>query len=439
MQPLLLALLAAATIDPSPQVAGDAPVPGTGFDVQSYTLSLTPELASKSVEGIQEIRFRSLTDGLAALAFSPAALTISEAALDGRPVRISSGERAIVFELPFPLKRGSTATLRFRYRGVPARGITATPSSMYSSYFACDWMVCLQDTPGDKALFALNLHVPRSMKSLSIGTLTGTQAAPGNKVVHRWRSQRPYSPYLFAFAVGQFAQATEKARRADLIYLGEVATPAELRRLFAETPALAQFLSDKAGMGLPGNRYTQLLVPGREAQEAATFSLIGRGELDLSAADPASGWVIAHELAHQWWGNLVTARTWADFWLHEGITTFMTAAWKEHRFGRAAYEAELDVARTRLKRARDMGWDKPLAFAGSYPSLPVRRAVQYSKGALFMDHLRTMLGERAFWGGLRAYTRQHAGGTVTSVDLQRAMERASRRDLSAVFAEWVYP
>ncbi|HEX8533642.1 MAG TPA: M1 family aminopeptidase, partial [Allosphingosinicella sp.] len=153
---------------------------------------------------------------------------------------------------------------------------------------------------------------------------------------------------------------------------------------------------------------------------------------------PQSGWVIVHELAHMWWGNLVTTATWRDFWLNEGITTFMTAAWKEHRFGPAAYQGELDAARVRLGRAREAGWDKPLAFGGDYPSLGMRRAIQYSKGALFMAHLRTMLGDAAFWAGLKAFTRENAGGTVTSIDLQHAMERASGRDLSAVFAEWVY-
>ena len=145
-----------------------------------------------------------------------------------------------------------------------------------------------------------------------------------------------------------------------------------------------------------------------------------------------------HELAHQWWGNLVTCATWRDFWLNEGITTFMTAAWKEHRYGRAAYIAELDVARARLAKASELGFDKPLAWNGQYPSLGTRRAIQYSKGALFMDHLRRELGERAFWSGLRKFTRDHAGGTVTSIDLQRAMERSSRRDLSALFATWVF-
>jgi aminopeptidase N len=85
-----------------------------------------------------------------------------------------------------------------------------------------------------------------------------------------------------------------------------------------------------------------------------------------------------------------------------------------------------------------MGWDRPLAFEGPYPSLGVRRAIQYAKGALFMAHLREMLGEEAFWRGLRTYTRRHAGGTVTSADFQRAMQEASGRDLDPTFREWVY-
>ena len=116
----------------------------------------------------------------------------------------------------------------------------------------------------------------------------------------------------------------------------------------------------------------------------------------------------------------------------------MSAAWKEHAYGVASYRAEMDRARTRLAKAREQGFDKPLAWAGKYPSLGLRRAVQYGKGALFLDHLRTELGEDAFWRGIKTYTRRHAGGIVTSRDFQRAMEEAGGRDLQPLFNEWVY-
>lgn len=180
------------------------------------------------------------------------------------------------------------------------------------------------------------------------------------------------------------------------------------------------------------------MVEGTEAQEAATYSILGSAALPAKADDPSEDWAIAHELAHQWWGNLITCTTLTDFWLNEGITTFMTAAWKEHRYGRAAYDAELDVARHRLDKAKAQGFDKPLAWDGHYPTLGIRRAVQYSKGALFLDHLRTTLGDAAFWSGLRRYTRAHSGGTVTSIDFERAMEGSSGRDLQPMFAKWVF-
>lgn len=437
MKVILMAAAAAAMVAPAAPAPPERMAVGAGFDVERYAVVLTPNPADKSVAGIETVTVRSLQDGLRSIVFSPNALVVDAATVNGRATRVASDERGISIALPTPLARGRAATLRVRYHGIPRRGVTATATSMYTSYFACDWMICLQDSPGDKAAFELDLRVPAGMTSLAAGRMIGQSRAEG-AVVHRWRSTRPYSAYLFGFAVGPFTRISERSGEFEFSYYGEGASAAELRRLFVETPQMVAFLSEKAGLPLPDGRYAQLLVAGREAQEAATYSLIGRGELERDAANPSSQWVVVHELAHQWWGNLVTAQTWQHFWLNEGITTFMTAAWKEHRFGAPAYRAELDAARARLGRAREAGWDRPLAFGGAYPNLGTRRAIQYSKGALFMDHLRTLLGEEAFWSGLKTFTRRHAGGSVTSIDLQRAMEQAAKRDLSSVFKEWVF-
>jgi leukotriene-A4 hydrolase len=156
------------------------------------------------------------------------------------------------------------------------------------------------------------------------------------------------------------------------------------------------------------------------------------------AGDKSLVSLIAHELAHSWSGNLVTNATWRDFWLNEGFATFMTAAWKEHRWGRAAYDHEMDLARRRLASAARAGYDKPLAWGGTYPSLGLRRAVQYSKGALFLDALRARLGEDRFWRAVRVYTRRHAGGTVTSADFEAAVEAAAPGVAGDLFRTWVH-
>lgn len=435
MRPSLIAAVVALMGLASPAAAA---APGDGFDVMRYDLALTPDIQNRTVAGREVITLRVTGDRLQRLSFSGNALSIDDATLDGVPVTVRSQEEVLDFDLPKPLARGRVVRLEISYHGRPARGLSGSATSLYTTYFACDWMVCLQDQFGDKATFSLALRVPAGMETLSVGRRVARTPAPDGGEIHRWTAPRPYSAYLFGFAVGRFARAEDRVGPAKLSYLSDVADAAELKRRFAQTGPMVQFFSGKAGAPLPIPEYSQLLVKGRDAQEAATYAVLGVDALATQADDPAENWAIAHELAHQWWGNLVTCATLKDFWLNEGVTTFMTAAWKEHRYGRAAYDAELAVARSRLDKARAAGFDKPLAWDGRYPSLGTRRAVQYSKGALFMDHLRVTLGEEAFWAGLRRYTRAHAGGTVTSIDLQKAMEASSGRDLRPLFSEWVF-
>jgi aminopeptidase N len=412
--------------------------PGEGFDVLSYELELTPDIANKTIVGIGVIALRVTDEQVHRLSFTGNALSIDSASVDGDAVSHQRRGDVLDFDLPKPLARGRTVKLQLSFHGRPKRGFAGSGTSLYTSYFACDWMICAQNQFGDKADFALNLIVTKGMQTLSVGQQIRTRSGSNGREVHMWKAPRPYSAYLFGFAVGKFAKAEQQLGQSKLSFLSDVASPVELERRFAETDHMVRFLADKAGVPLPVAEYSQLLVEGDEAQEAATYSVLGVNELPKQADNPAEDWAIMHELTHQWWGNLITCATLKDFWLNEGITTFMTAAWKEHRYGRTAYDAELDVARTRLAKARDAGFDKPLTWDGPYPSLGTRRAVQYGKGALFMDHLRKVLGEEAFWSGLRRYTRTHAGGTVTSSDLQKAMEATSGKDLRPLFEEWVY-
>jgi len=119
--------------------------------------------------------------------------------------------------------------------------------------------------------------------------------------------------------------------RVELAYLSDAAAASELPALFAPTGQMLGWFEDKAGVPFPHARYAQVLTAGNAAQELVSHSLIGRAFLDPILKSPQEDWVIAHELAHQWWGNLVICETLSEFWLNEGVTTFMVAAWKEHR------------------------------------------------------------------------------------------------------------
>ena len=146
--------------------------------------------------------------------------------------------------------------------------------------------------------------------------------------------------------------------------------------------------------------------------------------------------LMAHEIAHTWWGNGVTNQAWTEFWLNEGLATFMSAVWLQQHDGEAAYQARVKAWRERLDALRAAGADKPLVFADWRKPSRNDRAVVYQKGAYVIHMLRQALGEDAFWLGIRDYTRANMGKSVTTADFKRAMEQASGRDLSAFFAKW---
>ena len=391
-----------------------------GYDILRTHLTVTPELETRTIEGSQSMTLRAERE-LTEIRLDTNALTLAEATMDGDPMpsRVENG--AIIFTFPYPVREGRVFTLRFLYSGAPARGLVWEENGFYTSYFSCDWMFCAVNRPGD----AFTLHV-NWQKVEGLQTL-----AP--EVAH------DYPAHVQGFAAGRWTEVRERADKTTFVFASMHASEADLRAMFAETLRMAAFFERRAGVEFPHETFTQLLVQGDAAQEGAGFAILGDDVVRPVLSNPHEDWAAAHEMAHAYWGNLITPKDWSHFWLSEGLTTFMVAAWKEERWGAADYQHEIELATTRWTRARDTGWDRPLAFAGPYPDLRTRRAIQYSKGMLFFVRLREELGEDVFWRGVAAYTRANAGGAVESADMQRAMEEASGHDLGALFDEWVYP
>ena len=154
-------------------------------------------------------------------------------------------------------------------------------------------------------------------------------------------------------------------------------------------------------------------------------------------ADEKEIWLGAHELAHQWWGNMVTCKDWTHFWLNEGMATFMTAAYKEHRFGRAEYLGDIEASRAAYEKVLTAGKDKPLVFRDWLRPTSEDRTLVYSKGAYVLHLLRLELGDRLFWAGIRHYTKKYFGKSVTTADFQAAMEEATGRSLKLFFDQWI--
>ncbi len=404
-------------------------------DILRYQTRITPDFRQQSVEGRTEVTLKARHEGVTELVFPLHDLTVSDVSFDGRPAKFRIQNAQLIVGVL--LSAGSpTRTLVVSYRGKPAQGLKFGENYVYTAFDTCHWMLCLEES-GAKAAFRLELIVPKAYQVIASGRAV-SKHAEGDRVVHAWEDETPYSPYLFGFAAGEFTEAAINTNSTELRFLDIGESPDVLKKKFQDTERMLHFFEERAGVRLPHKTYTQLLVPGSAAQEMSTWSVIGRSQLDPILVDPQEDWVIAHELAHQWWGNLITCKSWTHFWLNEGLVVFMTAAYKEQRWGRAAYDREMDLAARRHQTAVAANFDVPLAWTKGYPSLQIKRAITYSKGALFMDVLRRKLGDEMFWKGVRAYTQQNLGRTVESRDFQAAMEKASGQSLAALFDKWVF-
>lgn len=407
------------------------------FDVLDYAADLRIDPAGKSVRGEVAVAFVSGAGGLAAVDLDAPGLTVEGVSEGGRALSYETRDGRLHIALGRPAAQGEKRTITIRYTGQPERGMSFGAGQVFTAFHTERWLVSRAD-PADKATLTLALTLPEGLEVVANGRLVSREALPGGLVRHIWRQDRPYSTYLFGFAAARFRETSRQAGEVRLRFLAPGFTTEELERIFAGTESMLAFFESKAGLPLPGNDYTQVLLPGGPAQELSGFAILSEGYGKSVLADPREDYLIAHELAHQWWGNLVTCETWSDFWLNEGMVTFLTAAFKEHQWGHDEYDRERAMTRLRYERALAEGKDRPLVFHGWKAPEEMSGPITYSKGALVLHLLRVHLGEQAFWAGLKDFTRAGAGGDVDSNDLRNALEKASGRDLKPFFDQWVY-
>lgn len=432
---MLLALapwmVAAQTTDTGGQASARA------IDVLHYAARLDPDLAEKTLRGRVVISFVVTSPGSKVVEFDAGELQIETVRERGSALAFEKlGSRLRVW-LPEPARTGARHQIEVAYHGAPRFGLQFHPErgELYTIFSTSQWLVCV-DAPAERATLDLGVALPAGLKAVGNGALVLTTSLDDGRELHRWRQDEPVPSFVYGFAAGRYAEAFEYSDGVALRYLSSDLQPAQLRHIFADTGDMLRFFGERAGVPYRG-RYTQALVARTIGQELAGFALMSEAHGLGVLQNPDAQALIAHEAAHQWWGNMVTSRSWNHFWLNEGFANFMAAAYLQHRFGEARYREQVEGWKRRLDRLRAAGADHALVYASWNSPSADDRAVVYQKGAYVLHLLREELGEPGFWDGIRAYTRANYGSSVTTADFRRAMEQANERDLSAFFARWV--
>ncbi|MGE5788948.1 MAG: M1 family aminopeptidase [Myxococcales bacterium] len=347
------------------------------------------------------------------------------------------------------------------YRAKPRRGLyflapdEAVPDRPRQVWSQCQdedarhWFPC-HDAPNMKLTSELTVTVPADWVALSNGTCIEEEigADDGKVSIFHFRLDRPHPSYLVTLAAGHFSiledrpASLESGRRIPIRYYVPEGRESEAWRSLSDTPRMVELFSRLTGLEYPFDSYTQVVVHdfifgGMENTTATT--LYEHVLLDERAAiDVDSRSLVAHELAHQWFGDTLTCRDWHEAWLNEGFATYFEHLEREDRLGRDDYDWSILRAFDGYMAEFNESYDRPIVCRDYMAPIDLFDRHLYEKGSLVLHMLRRKLGDDVFWSAIREYARSNADQIVETVQLQRTCEKVSGQSLDRFFDDWIY-
>ncbi len=417
-------------------------------------LELEPDLAARNLRGQVTLSLRSRREALRAVELDAVAMTFGAVTIDERAVAGTHYDgRRLRIELDRAYGLDGAFTVSIAYTCAPLRGLyfvgpdeahPGRPLECWTQgqdedsryYFPC------MDAPLVKSTSEVLCTAAAGLFVLSNGELRERRELGDGRVLWHYAQTIPHSPYLVTLVCGELAELKTRAPESgvDVYFYGPKGREADIERSLQATPAMIDFFGKTIGVPYPFSRYSQVFVSdfifgGMENTTATT--LTGEAMLDERAAlDQDIEYLVAHELAHQWWGDLLTCREWPEAWLNEGFATYFEYVWRTHARGRDEADVELlaDLD-TYLDEAGE--YQRPIVCRQFEEPIDLFDRHLYEKGGRVLHMLRHELGESVFWRAVRLYAERHARGSVETRDLARAVEEASGRNLDRFFHQWI--
>lgn len=393
----------------------------------------------------------------------------------GRVARIQNGElealsyrydeQQIQIYLPEEASVGDTVDLELNYIAFPDRNagegsaaitdtkglyfinpmdtIPGKPTMLWTqgeTQHSSKWFPTI-DQPNERLTHDIWLTVPDSMVSISNGRLIQQEPLENGMRRDYWKMDLPHAPYLVAIAVGNFAKVTASHGDLPLGYYVEKGFEKGAAKVFASTPQMIGYFEKVLGVPFPWQKYDQIVVRDfvSGAMENTTASIFMEELLldEREALDSEWDYIIAHELFHQWFGDLVTAESWSNLTLNEAFANYSEYLWNEKRYGQDQADLKLVVEKEGYFAEADAEPKELIRFTYA-DAEDLFDAHSYNKGGLVLHMLRRQLGDAAFFKGLNLYLTQHAFQAVEAHDLRLAMERVSGMDLNPFFNQWFF-
>jgi aminopeptidase N len=425
---------------PGADGAGDPYFPtygNGGYDVAGYDLTLRYDPASGDLSGTATIT-ATATQGLSRFDLDLAHLTASRVSVDGRAATSKARGDELVVTPAAGVPKGKAFTVVVTYGGKPrplnnrALGVGGWHRTkdgglaLGQPESASTWFP-VNDHPSDKATFKLAMTVPDGVEALSNG-VPGPRATAAGWTTWTWSESAPMASYLATVVIGQYRVAGSVHDGKPMI----IAIPESLTangpaaQSVARTGEIADFLSTFFGP-YPFDAYGAIVLNDPQvgyALETQSRPVYGNAFF----RNGPNSTVVAHELAHQWYGDSVALDRWQDIWLNEGFATYAEWLWLEHEGQRTAQQS--------FDRQYDgFDWRAP---AGNPGADHLFGQAVYQRGAMTVHALRKAIGDPAFFALLKAWPAEHRNGNATTADFITAAEKASGKDLDPLFQTWLF-
>jgi aminopeptidase N len=297
------------------------------------------------------------------------------------------------------------------------------------------------DKPNQKTSQEIYIRVPEKYQTLSNGFLVSQTSTENNERIDYWKMDQKHAPYLFFMGVGDFSVVKDTWKGKEVSYYVEKEYEALARKIFGKTPEMMQFFSNITGVDFVWDKYSQMVVRDfvSGAMENTTAVVHGEGAYQ-SEGDliDENKWetIIAHELFHHWFGNLVTAENWGNITLNESFANYSEYLWLEHAYGKQRADAHLFQEATLYKKGENS--QKHLVRYSYKDKEDVFDTVSYNKGGLILHMLRNFLGDAAFFEGVQNYLIQNKYQAAEVAQLRIAFEAVSGKDLNWFFNQWYF-
>lgn len=422
--------------------------------VEHIALDLGLDIPQQQCQGTCTLRLNPVRDGVTTLTLDAVNMQIDTVTLNAQPCRFDYDGEKLEITLPTAIQVGQAVELAIAYRlDHPQRGLyfvgpdehyPQKPTQVWTQGEDEDsrfWFPCF-DYPGQLATSEIRVRVPSHLMAISNGELKAVENDGEAKIYH-WYQPQVHPTYLMTLAVGDFAETQDTWNGKPVTYYVEKSRADDAQRSMGKTPRMIEFFSQTYGYPYPYPKYAQVCVDDfifGGMENTSTTLLTDRCLLDERASldNRQTESLVAHELAHQWFGDLVVIRHWSHAWLKEGMASYAEVLWFDHEYG--ADEA----AYYRLIQARQYLAEDAERYRRPIVTHIYREAIElydrhlYEKGSCVYHMIRAELGEDLFWAAIATFVQNNAHKTVETIDLLRAIDQATGRNLMGLFDQYVF-